>query len=161
MRQSNNSIPSMSSGVRSLRVIDVQENREITLPRRRKTYPLLGPKWSLPTQLKPLSLLWLVAGTADMRKGFDGLSTLVQARLADNPLSRFLFVFRCPRGDRVKILRWDGDGLCLFYKRLERGKFIWPRAQEGKAALTPAQLSMLLEGIDWRRPERTAPFLAS
>jgi transposase len=49
----------------------------------------------------------------------------------------------------------------LFYKRLERGKFIWPRAQEGKAALTPAQLSMLLEGIDWRRPERTAPLLAS
>ncbi|MEE4146289.1 MAG: IS66 family insertion sequence element accessory protein TnpB [Halieaceae bacterium] len=109
----------------------------------------------------PGTRIWLVAGATDMRKGFDGLSALVQSALADNPFSGHLFVFRGRRGDRVKILWWDGDGLCLFYKRLERGKFIWPRAQEGKAALTPAQLSMLLEGIDWRRPERTAPFLAS
>jgi transposase len=109
----------------------------------------------------PGTRIWLVNGATDMRKGFDGLSALVQSRLADNPFSGHLFVFRGRRGDRVKILWWDGDGLCLFYKRLERGKFIWPRAQEGKAALTPAQLSMLLEGIDWRRPERTAPLLAS
>src|SRR6266536_6648317 len=51
---------------------------------------------------------------------------------------------------------WDGDGLCLFAKRLERGRFIWPRAEQGVAVPTPAQLSMLLEGIDWRRPVRTA-----
>ncbi len=95
-----------------------------------------------------------------MRKGFDGLSALVQSALAETPFSGHLFVFRGRRGDRVKILWWDGDGLCLFYKRLERGKFIWPRVQEGKVSLTPAQLSMLLEGIDWRRPERTAPLLA-
>jgi transposase len=50
---------------------------------------------------------------------------------------------------------WDGDGLCLFAKRLERGRFIWPQAQSGTVSLTPAQLSMLLEGIDWRRPQRT------
>jgi transposase len=60
------------------------------------------------------------------------------------------------RGDLLKLLWWDGDGLCLFAKRLERGRFIWPRAEQGVAVLTPAQLSMLLEGIDWRRPVRTA-----
>jgi transposase len=58
-------------------------------------------------------------------------------------------------GDIVKLLWWDGDGLCLFAKRLERGRFIWPQATEGTVCLTRAQLSMLLEGIDWRRPQRT------
>src|SRR2546423_92194 len=56
----------------------------------------------------------------------------------------------------LKLLWWDGDGLCLFAKRLERGRFVWPRAEQGVAVLTAAQLSMLLEGIDWRRPVRTA-----
>jgi transposase len=60
---------------------------------------------------------------------------------------------RC--GDLVKLLWWDGDGLCLLAKRLERGRFIWPRTEQGTAVLTPAQLSMLLEGIDWRRPVRS------
>ncbi len=99
--------------------------------------------------------IWLVAGATDMRKGFDGLSALVQTALRDDPFSGQLFVFRGRRGDRVKVLWWDGQGLCLFYKRLERGRFVWPRAQDGVVHLTPAQLSMLLEGIDWRRPERT------
>lgn len=95
--------------------------------------------------------IWLVAGATDMRRGFDGLSAQVQTTLAADPFSGHLFVFRGRRGDRVKILWWDGDGLCLFYKRLERGRFIWPRAQSGAVHLTTAQLSMLLEGIDWRR----------
>lgn len=99
--------------------------------------------------------IWLVAGATDMRKGFDGLSALVQTALRDDPFSGQLFVFRGRRGDRVKVLWWDGQGLCLYYKRLERGRFVWPRAQNGVVHLTPAQLSMLLEGIDWRRPERT------
>lgn len=99
--------------------------------------------------------IWLVAGATDMRKGFDGLSALVQTSLRDNPFSGQLFVFRGRRGDRVKVLWWDGQGLCLYYKRLERGRFVWPRAQDGVVHLTPAQLSMLLEGIDWRRPQRT------
>ena len=55
----------------------------------------------------------------------------------------------------IKMLWFDGDGLCLFAKRLERGRFIWPKVETGTVALTRAQLSMLLEGIDWRRPERT------
>ncbi len=69
-------------------------------------------------------------------------------------------MFRGWRGDRIKILWWDGDGLCLFAKRLESGRFIGPQATDGVASLTPAQLSMLLEGIDWRRPVRTAPLRA-
>jgi transposase len=66
-----------------------------------------------------------------------------------------VFVFRGRAGDRVKLLWWDGSGLCLFAKRLERGRFVWPQAASGGVALTAAQLSMLLEGIDWRRPLRT------
>ena len=66
------------------------------------------------------------------------------------------FARNTQRGDLIKLLWWDGDGLCLFAKRLERGRFIWPHAEQGVAVLTPAQLSMLLEGIDWRRPVRTA-----
>jgi transposase len=66
-----------------------------------------------------------------------------------------VFCFRGRRGDLVKLLWWDGDGLCLFAKRLERGRFVWPRAEEGVVVLSRAQLSMLLEGIDWRMPRRT------
>jgi transposase len=85
----------------------------------------------------------------------------VQQRLAEDPFSGQLFVFRGRRGDRLKVLWWDGDGLCLFAKRLERGRFVWPQAASGTVSLSGAQLSMLLEGIDWRRPERTfAPQLA-
>jgi transposase len=105
--------------------------------------------------------VWLACGMTDMRKGFDGLAALVQLSLHEDPFSGQLFVFRGRRGDRVKILWWDGDGLCLFAKRLERGRFVWPRATDGTVHLTQAQLSMLLEGIDWRRPLRTqAPQLA-
>ncbi len=108
------------------------------------------------------SRVWLVAGVTDMRKGFDGLAAIVQTALSENPFSGQLFVFRGRRGDRVKILWWDGDGLCLYAKRLERGRFVWPRAEDGAVALSSAQLSMLLEGIDWRRPVRTnAPSFAA
>ena len=99
--------------------------------------------------------VWLAAGETDLRKGFDGLAALVQVQLAEDPFSGQLYVFRGRRGDRIKILWWSGDGLCLFAKRLERGKFVWPQATSGTVSLTSAQLSMLLEGIDWRRPTRT------
>ena len=100
--------------------------------------------------------IWLVAGHTDMRKGFDGLAALVQVQLKQNPFSGQVFIFRGRRGDRVKVLWWDGQGLSLFYKRLEQGLFIWPSANAGKIHLTYAQLSMLLEGIDWRAPKRTS-----
>lgn len=100
--------------------------------------------------------IWLAAGTTDMRKGFTGLSALVQNALAGNPFCGHIFVFRGRRGDLLKVLWWDGTGLCLMAKRLERGRFIWPQAQSGSVLLSAAQLSMLLEGIDWRHPVRTA-----
>ena len=103
--------------------------------------------------LPPKTQIWIVT---DMRRGFDGLSALVQTKLEQSPFSGHVFVFRGRRGDLIKLLWWDGDGLCLFAKRLERGRFVWPQASEGTVALTRAQLSMLLEGIDWRRPLRTA-----
>lgn len=99
--------------------------------------------------------IWLACGVTDLRNGFDGLAGLVQTRLAEDPFSGQLFVFRGRRGDRVKMLWFDGDGLCLFAKRLEHGKFVWPQAMSGTVHLSSAQLSMLLEGIDWRRPQRT------
>jgi transposase len=99
--------------------------------------------------------VWLAAGHTDMRRGFDGLSGMVQTALAANPYSGHVFAFRGKRGDLIKILWWDGQGLCLLAKRLERGRFVWPQAESGSVSLTQAQLSMLLEGIDWRMPVRT------
>jgi transposase len=90
-----------------------------------------------------------------MRKGFNGLSVLAQDTLKEDPFSGHLFVFRGKRGDLIKVLYWDGQGFCLFAKRLERGRFVWPITKAGVVTLTPAQLSMLLEGIDWRAPQRT------
>ncbi len=69
-----------------------------------------------------------------------------------DPYSGHLFVFRGRRGDLLKIIWWDAQGACLFTKRLERGRFVWPAAKDGKVSLSPSQLAMLLEGIDWRAP---------
>jgi transposase len=99
--------------------------------------------------------VWIAAGVTDMRKGMDGLAALAQTALEQEPFSGHVFVFRGRRGDLLKLVWFDGDGLCLFAKRLERGRFIWPQANSGTVSLTVAQLSMLLEGIDWRRPQRT------
>ena len=99
--------------------------------------------------------IWIAAGVTDLRRGFHGLSALVQTKLEKSPMSGQVFIFRGRRGDLVKLIWFDGDGLCLFAKRLERGRFVWPQAADGVVALTRAQLSMLLEGIDWRRPQRT------
>jgi transposase len=99
--------------------------------------------------------VWLAAGVTDMRKGFNGLAALVQDVVKQDPFSGHLFVFRGRRGDLLKVIWFDGQGACLFSKRLEKGRFVWPSATTGKVTLTPAQLSMLLEAIDWRAPERT------
>jgi transposase len=106
--------------------------------------------------------VWIVAGHTDMRKGFDGLSATVQSAIDANPFCGHVFVFRGRRGDILKVLWFDGQGLLLLAKRLERGRFVWPQATSGSVSLTPAQLSMLLEGIDWRMPLRThTPELAA
>src|SRR3981081_3573131 len=98
--------------------------------------------------------IWIAADVTDMRRGFTGLSALVQTALEQAPLSGHVFAFRGRRGDLIKLLWFDGDGLCLFSKRLERGRFVWPQAESGKVSLTRAQLSMLLEGVDWGKPDR-------
>lgn len=99
--------------------------------------------------------VWLAAGVTDMRKGYASLAAQAEKVLKLDPFVGHLFVFRGRRGDLIKIIWWDGQGACLFSKRLERGKFVWPSTKEGKVSLTPAQLAMLLEGIDWRMPGRT------
>ncbi len=99
--------------------------------------------------------VWIVAGHTDMGKGFDGLAAVAQTALAANPFCGHVFVFRGRRGDILKVLWFDGQGLMLLAKRLKRGGFIWPQAISGSVSLTPAQLSMLLEGIDWRMPVPT------
>ena len=99
--------------------------------------------------------VWLAAGVTDMRRGFNSLAAQAEQVLKSDPYSGHLFVFRGRRGDLLKIIWWDGQGACLFAKRLEKGRFVWPSASAGKVSLTPAQLSMLLEGIDWRMPART------
>jgi transposase len=104
--------------------------------------------------------VWLATGHTDMRKGFDGLALLVQETLRRNPHAGHLFVFRGRRGGLIKVLWHDGQGMCLFAKRLERGRFIWPssvpRAGTDTAVMiTPAQLGYLLECIDWRLPQHS------
>lgn len=98
--------------------------------------------------------VWIAAGVTDMRKGIDGLAAIAQTALAKEPFSGHVFVFRGRRGDLVKLLWWSGDGMNLYAKRLERGRFVWPQAASGAVHLSGAQLAMLLEGIDWRRPTR-------
>jgi transposase len=99
--------------------------------------------------------VWLANGHTDMRRGMNGLALQVQQALQCDPHAGDLYVFRGRRGDLLKILWHDGLGMSLYAKRLERGRFVWPQAKEGVVSLSPAMLSMLLEGIDWRHPQQT------
>jgi transposase len=99
--------------------------------------------------------VWLATGHTDMRRGFPGLALQVQETLKADPHAGHLFVFRGKRGDLIKIIWHDGQGACLFSKRLERGRFIWPTPKDGAVSITPAQLGYMLEGIDWRAPRKT------
>ena len=107
--------------------------------------------------------VWLATGHTDMRRGFPGLALLVQETLKADPHGGHLFVFRGKRGDLIKVIWHDGQGACLFSKRLERGRFIWPTTSsslasgttEGPVTISPAQLGYMLEGIDWRAPQKT------
>jgi transposase len=99
--------------------------------------------------------VWLASGHTDMRKGFDGLAMLIQETLKRDPHDGQLFVFRGKRGDLIKLIWHDGQGMCLFAKRLERGRFIWPATAGEAVTISAAQLGYLLEGIDWRAPIRT------
>ena len=104
----------------------------------------------------PGTRVYLACGVTDMRRGFDSLGAQVESVLKLDPYGGAVFIFRGRRGDLLKGLYWDGQGLVLYAKRLEKGRFVWPQAKEGTVSLTAAQLSMLVEGIDWRQPVWTA-----
>jgi transposase len=87
----------------------------------------------------------------DFRKGAEGLAALVRETMKADPFSGAVYVFRAKRADRVKLIFWDGTGVCLFAKRLEDGAFRWPNVQDGVMRLSAAELSALLEGLDWKR----------
>jgi len=99
--------------------------------------------------------VWLATGHTDMRRGFPSLARLVQESLKRDPHAGDLYVFRGRRGDLIKIIWHDGQGACLFTKRLERGRFLWPSLADGVVTISVAQLSYLLSGIDWRMPQAT------
>jgi transposase len=101
----------------------------------------------------------------DFRKGAEGLAALVREEMKADPFSGAVYVFRAKRADRVKLIFWDGTGVCLFSKRFEDGEFRWPKIEDGVIRLTAAQFSALIEGLDWRRvhgaKEIPAPIAAS
>ncbi len=102
--------------------------------------------------------IYLCTGHTDMRKGMHGLSILAQSLASEQFSSGAMFVFRGKFADKIKILWWDGQGFCMFYKCLDSGKFPWLNATEKvSVGVTRAQLSMLLEGIDWRNPKWSSP----
>ena len=100
-----------------------------------------------PTNVRVL----VAAKPVDFRKGMDGLAAIIESELKLEPFTGVIYVFRAKRADRVKLLFWDGTGVCLLTKRLEGSKFHWPRIEDGVMRLSPAQLSALLEGLDWSR----------
>ena len=99
--------------------------------------------------------VWLATGSTDMRRGMNGLALQVQQALGRDPHAGDLYVFRGKRGDLVKILWYDGLGMSLYLKRLEKGRFVWPSPADGVVPISAAQLGYMLEGIDWRNPLRT------
>ena len=99
--------------------------------------------------------VWIATGHTDMRRGMNSLALLVQEALRRDPHGGDLYVFRGKRGNLLKVLWYDGLGMSLYAKRLERGRFIWPSAAGETMVITAAQLGYMLEGIDWRHPQRT------
>ena len=99
--------------------------------------------------------VWLATRHTDMRRRFRSLALLVQENLKRDPHAGDLYVFRGRRGDLIKVIWWDGQGACLFTKRLERGRFLLPSMADGVVTISVAQLSYLLSGIDWRMPRET------
>lgn len=101
--------------------------------------------------------IYIACGYTDMRKSIDGLSALVQQRFSLDPFSNSLFLFCGRRCDRLKALYWEGDGFVLLYKRLERGKFQWPRKESEARMITAQQMKWLLEGLSVDQPKALRP----
>jgi len=105
--------------------------------------------------------IWVCVGPVDGRKSFDGLSAVVTNHLQRDPLSGDLFVFKNKRGDRLKILAWQGDGFALYLRRLERGTFAFPTSEAGEVSVSATELAMILGGVELRgatkRPRYARP----
>lgn len=95
--------------------------------------------------------IFVATSPVDFRKGHDGLSALVQNHLRHKPFDGAIYVFRAKRGDRLKLIYWDGTGLVMTYKRLEQHVFKWPAIKDGVLRLDPTQFEALFAGLDWRR----------
>lgn len=108
-------------------------------------------------QVAPGTEVHLACRPVSLRYGFDGLAARVSQVLAADPFSGHPFSFRSKRADHLKCLYWDGTGLCLFAERLEAGGFVWPPVVDGSMVLTPAQLALLVEAVDWRRTVAPEP----
>ena len=102
--------------------------------------------------------IFVCTAPVDLRHGFDRLAQTARERVGTDPMSGgALFVFANKRATRIKVLWFDGQGLCLFAKRLEKGRFVWPPIVDGALTLTPAQLALLIEAMDWRRTVAPPP----
>ena len=110
--------------------------------------------------VRPGLRIMVTSRPVDFRRGMDSLSILVKETLAADPFAGDVFVFRSKRADRLKILVWDGSGLVLVSKRLERGRFTWPPVQDGAVALSAAQLTLLFSGVDWSQVVPRTAFAA-
>lgn len=97
--------------------------------------------------------VYLACGYTDLRRGIDGLASIVQQQFTLDPFTNTLFLFCGRRRDRIKGLYWEGDGFLLVYKRLECGSFQWPRTGEDAVRLTPQQYRWLMEGLSVEQPK--------
>ena len=107
--------------------------------------------------LAPGTKVFLACRPIDLRAGFNGLAAKVRQVIGQDPFGGSLYIFRGKRGDYFKALYWDGTGLWLLAKKLETGRFVWPPIIDGAMTLTPAQLALLVEAMDWRRTVAPEP----
>jgi transposase len=107
--------------------------------------------------LAPGTKVFLACSPIDLRAGFNGLAAKVQQMIGQDPFDSSLYIFRGKRGDYFKAIYWDGSGLWLLAKRLEKGRFVWPPIVDGAMILTPAQMALLVEAMDWRRTVAPPP----
>lgn len=96
--------------------------------------------------------VYIACGKTDMRKSIDGLAAMVQSRYKLDPYSKSIFLFCGGKADRIKILMWEGDGFVLLYKRLESGRFRWPRKADEVKPLTWKEFTWLMQGLDIEQP---------
>jgi transposase len=111
--------------------------------------------------ISPVVKIFLCTRPTDLRRGFDGLAVLVEEALGENPLSGHLFLFVNRRRNRIKMLYWAGDGYALWYRRLERGTFELPRAEQADSVgleISASQLSLILDGIELASVRRRRRF---